>query len=94
MNQPHTTLWRATRKFEFHAWVDGAVLYDLDSGDTHSLTLPALEILQLIRHTPCTLQDLAVRLLPSDAPSAEDHVTIEAIVLNLNALGLIEPAPL
>lgn len=93
MNQPHTVLWRATRKFEFRAWVDGAVLYDLGSGDTHALTLTALEILQLLQLTPCTLQDLVARLLASDAPSAEDHATIEAIVLNLNALGLIEPAP-
>lgn len=69
------------------------MLYDLGSGDTHALTLPALEIFQNLQHTPRSLHDLTVQLFPDDTPSASDHATIEAIVLNLNALGLIEPAP-
>lgn len=92
MTQFHTAQWRTARAFEFRVWPDGAVLYDLGSGDTHALTLPALEVLQSIHHTPSTLKDLVTRLLPTDTPSAEDHATIEAIVLNLNDLGLIESA--
>ena len=93
MNPPDATLWRAHREFHFRSWPDGAVVYDNASGDTHQLTLQTLKILQLLQRAPSSLQDLAAHLPVSDTPGSEPHVTIEAIVLNLNALGLIEPAP-
>ena len=94
MHPNDTTRWQAQREFHCHHWVDGAVVYDTASGDTHHLTLAAFHILQRIQRSPCTLQGLAECLLSSSAPNDADHATIEAIVLNLNALGLIEPAPL
>jgi PqqD family protein of HPr-rel-A system len=91
VNPRDSTRWQAKRSLHVHAWADGAVLYDADSGDTHLLNQPAFEILQSLQRSPRTLLDLIAALA---ATSAEERATIEAIVLNLNALGLIEPSPL
>lgn len=90
MSHNDTTLWQANRAFYSRSWADGAVLYDAASGDTHHLTLLALQILRLLQNDPYTLPALSARVLAAEA-NTPNQDTIEAIVLNLNALRLIEP---
>ena len=93
MVQDSAALWRASREIHSRQWADGAVIYDTVTGDTHHLTQRAFQILLQLQKAPCTLPDLAERLLSvfTPPPDAEDQDTIESIVLNLNALGLTEP---
>lgn len=92
MVHDNATQWRASRAIHSRQWADGAVIYDGVTGDTHHLTLRALQILLQIQihNAPCALPELSAHQL-TPSPSLEDQDTIEAIVLNLNALGLIEP---
>lgn len=93
MKKFDATRWRVCREFHSAEWPDGAVVYDMASGDTHHLTPAAVQILHLIHDSPCTLKALATRALSSNAatPDQESLVMIEAIVTDLSKLGFIEP---
>lgn len=90
----NAVVWRANRTIISREWADGAVIYDTVTGDTHHLTLHALQILLQLQNAPSTLLELAEHPLSANTapPDAEDQDTIESIVHNLSSLGLVEPA--
>ena len=80
------------REFHCKEWTDGAVIYDLASGDTHHLTLAASDILNLIHSAPCTQEEIASHVLSSgpDPVDKETLVAIDGILTHLMELGFIE----
>ena len=83
------TRWRVSREFHCADWPDGSVIYDLASGDTHQLSPAAAHILNLIQATPHSLHTLAAS--DSSPPDPDALSAVEAIVVALTDLGLIEP---
>ena len=92
MSKRETARWRICRNFQGREWLDGAVVYDTASGDTHHLALLAFQILTCIRDAPCTQEEVLHRVLssPSTKLNEESPETINAIVQDLHTLGFIE----
>jgi len=86
-----TPRWRVCRDYRYHVWLDGAVVYDTASGDTHHLTPAAFRILSLLVENPHTPEEVA-RMLSSDVTAADDEgrAMIDATLAHLAELGLIE----
>ena len=88
-----TGYWRVCREFHCKEWADGAVVYDVASGDTHQLTLAASQILNLVHSAPCTRDEIASRALSStntDVVDKETLVAIDGMLAHLMELGFIE----
>lgn len=70
---------------------DVAVVYNAASGDTHLLELPALEILDRIRRSPCTSQELANELADNFPAGEQDQALayVEATLIQLQDVGLV-----
>lgn len=77
-----------------HEWPDdeSAVLYDTRSGDTHMVSVLALEILSALKAGMLSSDQIADALLPSlaDAPPANFAPLIAAELERLHTLRLVE----
>jgi len=84
--------WQVCREFRVNEWLDGAVLYDTASGDTHHLAPVAFQILSLLLHAPRTQEELVRCVLSSDEMTVDDEslAMIDATLAHLAELGLIE----
>ena len=92
MSKRDTARWRVCRDFQGREWLDGAVVYDTASGDTHQLALMAFQILTCIRDAPCTQEEILHCVLssPSTKLDEENPEAINSVVQDLHTLGLIE----
>jgi PqqD family protein of HPr-rel-A system len=86
--------WRLRRDLHRKEWSDGAIFYDVASGDTHHLTLAASQILKLIQSAPCSREDIARSLLAADteALDTDSLLAIDGMLAHLVELGFIESA--
>lgn len=85
--------WRVSREYRSKEWLDGAVLYDCASGDTHHLTPAAFRILSLLHNAQHTQEELARCVLSSGVTTTVDDeiiASIDATLAHLAELGLIE----
>ncbi len=82
--------WKALDRNTLHGrqWVgeDEGVVFNSASGDLHLLNQTALEVLEHLSETPATLDELAARF-------PVDFAALEALVVSLDALGLVHPIP-
>jgi PqqD family protein of HPr-rel-A system len=74
------------------SWDDEFVVYNESSGDTHLLDGVAGEILQALIAAPAEIEALVTSLGAKwdTDPSAELHRQIERILVDLQALALVE----
>lgn len=83
----------------WHSWdqEDEAVVFDPASGDTHVVSVFALEILTLLRNSSGlgidALRDSLADVLP-DEGAAGMHGAIDAALVQLRNIGLVVPTPL
>ena len=84
--------WRLRRELHCKEWSDGALIYDVASGDTHHLTLAASQVLMLLQSAARSREDIARCLLSSDteAVDTESLLAMDGMLAHLTELGLIE----
>ena len=72
------------------------MLYDTGSGDTHQLTPMASRVLDFLRGSPRSHEEIASWVLSSDMAVVDDAnlTKVDTILARLVALGLIEPIQL
>ena len=87
-----TDCWRLRRELHCKEWSDGAIFYDVASGDTHHLSLAASQILKLLQSAPCSREDIASKLLSSDTEAVDTELllAIDGMLAHLLELGFIE----
>jgi len=76
-------------------WDDGGVIYDATSGNTHLIDPFGLELLDLLRQHPWTLDDLVAELgnaMPEDLPATDVPRVLQAKLEQLARLDLVTTA--
>ena len=86
--------WRApaASSLQYRSWDDEFIVYNSLSGDTHLLNADAGQILLAVCGTPMDIPTLAALLAQSCQvePEEEFHLQIERMLVELQALSLIE----
>jgi len=78
----------------FKNWNDGVVVFNVRSGNTHLLNPVTVQILKILTEQPRDVAQIAERLATENDTSVDDELLaeLEKALLQLDELGLIEPA--
>ena len=85
-------IWK-TAKLHWQKWEGEYIVYNATSGNTHLLNATAAQALKMLERKPASVADISNQLTSSAGLNADEEVLqqVEALVANLDELGLVEP---
>lgn len=94
---PNSTRWHVAAgcSLRWRQWDDQWIVYHTGSGDTHMLDEASAQAVRRLESGPADAQELARAVSATMGVGASSEVSayVDKLLPQLDALGLIEPAP-